>query len=261
MAAVREQLPDVKYGRVCEAVAERTDLPGFGFDNLIDMATHGFPKPDHMASYARMIADASFTRQLSEAAREAIATTAEQGTAAGDLQRVGEVLERHTQRVLDGFAAPWPTRPPTNTDVSERTRLEERMVASLMAYPQQAKELLAVIQPEELQDFRCRTAYEYLTGDTTPVHVTNELELRFEIQSRQESYGPIPTEDDLLRRERDEAFIYRLAHTPVDTRSGKEAAQTLRAYQREEAMPGIASPVAMELHTAPVEQTVPGLRP
>jgi hypothetical protein len=227
--SARSDEPDVHAGSLCSAVAERIALPEFDVDRLVDMAVHGVQVPEHSAANARMIADASFTRQISEAAREAIASATEKGETSGDLRRVGEVLERHAEKVLDGFAAPWPITPPADTDVSERTRLEEQLVASLMVYPQQSEALLVMLPPEKIQDFRCRTAYEYLTGDTSPTHMTSELELRFEIQSRQESYGPALSRDDLTSGERDEAFIYRRMHTDVDVHTGREAAASLQA--------------------------------
>lgn len=259
--SVRSDDLDVHTADLCSAVAERIALPEFDVDRLVDMAAYGVQIPEHNASHARIIADASFTRQISEAAREAIAAATENGETSGDLRRVGEVLERHAERVLDGFAASWPVTPPTDTEVSEQTQLEEQLVASLMVYPQQSNDLLAMLLPEEIQDFRCRTAYEYLTGDTAPTHMTSELELRFEIQSRQESWGPVPSRDDLTRGERDEAFIYRLMHADVDVHSGREAAAALGSQSAEAVTLRTDFPEGIAVHATPTPQSGPGLRP
>jgi hypothetical protein len=259
--AAREEMPGVKFGPICQTVAKRTNLPGFDYETLAHMAYPGTSNPAYVAAYARMIADASFTRQLSEAARESINAATKGGETASDSLRVNEVIERHTARVLEGLATPWPTRPPTADQVSERTQMEERLVAALMVYPQQSREILSMVPAEHIQDFRCRSAYEYLTGDTTRVHMTSELELVMEIQCRQEGYGPIHTPDELKRAEQDNAFVYRLAHPPVNANTGIETATEFRAQPAPVAALGVGAEVGFELQTAPSIQPSPGLRP
>jgi hypothetical protein len=198
---------------------------------------------------------------LSDVARDAIAAAAEHGEAPSDSTRLSEVIERPAGRVLTGFDAPWPTRPQTETQLSERTRLEEQLVASLMVHPEQSKSVLAVVPPEQIQDFRCCSAYEYLTGDTTRVDMTNELELMKEIQCRQEGYGPILTPEEMKRNEQDTAFVYRLAHTPVEATTGIEAAAALQTQPATSVVPGASAELGMELRSAPSLQSSPGLRP
>lgn len=196
---------DLHGPELTRAAAERADAPGLDADRLERLRAEA-PTADQLPFYASMIVGASFQRELATIAAN----------------------QDHVEQYQKLFNTPWPDQAVAAIapETASRTGHEELLIASLMAYPEQARTIVGIVPPETVQDFRCRVAYEAVASAAWDGDYASDLELVWHIAKAQqiatELGATLPT-----YTEPDAAFVSRLARTEIDEHTGIETARHL----------------------------------
>jgi hypothetical protein len=221
-------------------VAKLADTPGIDQETLELLRTQAPTDRDHITAYARMVTDASFMREMRSYSEQLLA-------------EAGPDLDPYDARSLAAMARNANTGLETlNTAIDldtpgprggEAPLPEEQLIASIMANPEQALTLVAIVRPEELQDYRCRAAYEYIASTAWHRDPVSDLDVLYHLNRAERAW--INTEIERPDyREPDAAFLQRMRDTPTEPRTGTDAARTIavdyaRLHPRAEQTPSI----------------------
>ncbi|WP_199034676.1 hypothetical protein [Glycomyces salinus] len=208
-------------------VAKLADAPGIDQPTLEMMRAEAPDNRDHIAAYGRMITNASSMRQLRGLALDSLQDDRE---LTPEHQREYQVMDRLSRTGLELLDRPYTpeTGRDTTPETGTRTWQEEQLVAALLANPEQVRTVVEIAPPETLDDFRCRTAYEYIASTAWDRDPVSDLDLLYQLgkaenllvnsgQTRPESPEP------------DAAFLQRLRETPTGPHSGTDAARAIGA--------------------------------
>jgi hypothetical protein len=220
---LHQEQPELAGTDLARAAADRAAAPGLDADRL-DRLREEAPGPDQVPHYASMIVDASFQREMAVFAARASGDFDEHAT------RVNNAIIRHAEHYQKLFDTPWPDQA-TAAEAPEATgRLgqEELLVASLMAYPEQVRELVAIVPPESVEDLRCRVAYETVASAAWDGDYIDDVGLVWSIAKAQEMNAGLEG-TPVSYTEPDAAFIARLARTEITEHTGLDTARQLLA--------------------------------
>jgi hypothetical protein len=251
----REQ-NDLDGPELTRAVAEQAGAPGLDADRL-ELLRAEAPDTEQLPFYVGMILDASAQRELATIAAN----------------------QDHVEQYQKLFNTPWPDQAVAAIapEAATRSGHEELLVASLMAYPEQAKTLVGIVPPETVQDFRCRVAYEVVASAAWDGDYTSDVSLVWQIAKAQEiakALGDTPPS----YTEPDAAFVARLSRTEITDQTGLDTARQLLAQDLRHnvsAAPGpelepqirispasiFANPGQIDPHAPPTPTPEPGIAP
>lgn len=223
---LHSEQPDLAGTELTSAVADRAAAPGLDADRL-DRLRSEAPESDQVPFYVGMMIDASMHRDLAALAAGALASG---GGPDEHTERVNHAILRHAEIYQNLFDSPWPDQATAAEapEASGRLGREELLVASLMAYPEQVRELVAIVPPEAVEDLRCRVAYETVASAAWDGDYLDDIAVVWNIGKAQEMNlgleGP-----PVAYTEPDAAFIDRLGRTEVTETTGIETAKQLLA--------------------------------
>lgn len=218
--------PELAGDDLTRAAADRAGALGLDADRLEQLRADA-PEPEHVEFYASMVLDGAFQRELGAYAQTALASGED-----GDehAQRVNTAIARHAEHYRQLFNTPWPEQAVAAEalETATRTGHEELLVASIMVYPEQVRDLVAIAPPESVEDFRCRVAYEAVASAAWDGDAISDLDLVWQVAKAQEMNAGLDG-PPIAYTEPDAAFIARLARTDVTEHTGIDTAQRLLA--------------------------------
>ncbi|WP_026928861.1 hypothetical protein [Glycomyces tenuis] len=208
-------------------VARLVDAPGIDQPTLEMMRAAAPDNRDHIAAYGRMITEASSMRQLRDLALDSLHSDRELTT---EHQREFQVMDRISQTGLELLDRPYILEADSepSPEAGTRIRHEEQLVAALLANPEQVRTLVEIAPPETLDDFRCRTAYEYIAATAWDRDPVSDLDLLYQL-GKAENLLVNSGQERLAYPEPDAAFLQRLHQTPTSPHTGTEAARAIAA--------------------------------
>lgn len=245
-------------------VAKTANTPGIDQETLELLRSHAPTDRGHITAYARMVSDASLMRELREYSQQFLAD------AGPDIDphqaRSMNAIARNAEAGLEALTKPIDLDA-TGPAGGEAPRAEEQLVASLMANPEQAHTLVAIVRPEELQDYRCRAAYECITSASWHRDPVSDLDVLYHLNRAEQSWLNAEIERPDYR-EPDAAFLQRMRDTPTEPRTGTDAAREIavehaRLHPRQQIAP-TPSIFEPELNLAPTIQAniaMPSVQP
>lgn len=209
-------------------VAKIADVPGIDQPVLELMRADAPENREHLASYAGMVSDASFIREMRELARQSLYGNGTEPTP--ELQREWRLMERHSDNGLELLDRDYTPSTDTGTAPASdtRTALEEQLVASLLANPEQTRTVVEIAPPETLQDFRCRTVYELVASMAWNRDAASDLDLLYQLGKAEQLLVNAGNERPDYP-EPDAAFVMRLRETPTAVHTGTESARAIAA--------------------------------
>lgn len=206
-------------------VAKYANVPGIDQPVLELMRAEAPTNAAHVDSYAAMISEASFMRQLQDIARHSL--RAEQ-IPSPEPEREAKAMTKLGQAGLEHLELPY--TPDTTTAVAaetgSRTWHEEQLVASVLANPEQVRTVVEIALPETLEDFRCRTVYELVSSMGWNRDAATDLDLLYQL-GRAEKLLVNSGHERPEYAEPDAAFLKRLRDTPTYEHTGTDAARAI----------------------------------
>lgn len=204
-------------------VANQTHSEGYNVDELKQLRAEAPANHNHIASYAHMISSASFAREMTDVVGQASPEPEPH------MERVYAALARHSRANTALFETAYESHATKAEprESTERIRAEETIAATVLVYPEQARALVDIIPPENLSDVRCKTVYEEAAAAAWHGEKINDLDLIWAVSKAQTFSALIHGTEPKTYTENEVAFVHRLHHTPMDQRSGIEAAKTL----------------------------------
>ncbi|MFG3342423.1 DnaB-like helicase N-terminal domain-containing protein [Glycomyces sp. NPDC048151] len=209
-------------------VAKIADVPGIDQPVLELMRAEAPDNREHLLSYAGMVKEAAFMREWRELARETL--HGDGVILSPEHQRDFELMERKSGERLDlldrDYTQSTDSGPAPMND--SRTALEEQLVASLLANPEQARTVVEIAPPETLQDFRSRTVYELVASMAWNRDAASDLDLLYQL-GRAEQLLVNAGYEKPDYPEPDAAYVQRLRETPTAVHTGTESARAIAA--------------------------------
>jgi hypothetical protein len=208
-------------------VAKYANVPGIDQPVLELMRAEAPTNPAHLDSYAAMISEASFMRQLQDIARHSLQAEL---VPSPELERESQVMTRLGQAGLERLELPYAPDAATATfaETGSRTWYEEQLVASVLANPEQVRTVVEIALPETIEDFRCRTVYELVSSMSWNRDTATDLDLLYQL-GRAEKLLVNSGHEQPDYAEPDAAFLKRLRNTPTYEHTGTDAARNIAA--------------------------------
>lgn len=208
-------------------VAKYANVPGIDQPVLELMRAEAPTNSDHVTSYAGMISEASFMRQLQDIARKSLHTEAEPSP---EDERESQVTSRFSKAGLDFLELPYTPEPSAGIapGSGSRTWNEEQLVASILANPDQVRTVVEIAPPETLEDFRCRTVYELVASMGWNRDAATDLDLLYQL-GKAEKLLVNSGHEQPEYAEPDAAYLKRMRETPTYEHTGTDAARAIAA--------------------------------
>ena len=215
--------PGMSDYALVQAVADRAQAPGLDATRL-DELRRDAPPASHLDAYARMVQTEAFRRDVATQA-ERIATTAGQGDADPHTRRLADALTR--QATLYAENRNTPTGPEHAPEPGSRAAAEERVLAGVIQYPEQAATIARIMPLESFTTSQRQAVAEHAislasAGDPVDASIIAwELD-RSRYLQRLTTGQPPPTPT-----EPDESLLQRLSTIPVTVTSALSTARDL----------------------------------
>lgn len=213
---LRASEPDLQGDLLVAAVAARAESPGIDAYFLRDLRD-SCPNAQHVAAYAAMVQAAAFRRDLTEH------------------QPANKLLAAALRRQATIFAplTADDAEPANGTNVatvSQREAIEDQILADLLRHPEQAHDLATFLHSHIFTSKQRKELYETIVMLAEAGDAIDEIIVAWE-HTRLHAYqrlvgadeGPLSPEPP----EPDDAYLSRLAATPITIPSAIEAARDL----------------------------------
>lgn len=207
-------------------VARIADVPGIDQPVLELMRADAPESREHLVSYVGMVKEASFFHEMREIARQSFRE--HESELSAQQQRELTVLERFGASGLELHERPYAPGAETAAEPDARTALEEQLVASLLANPEQTRTLVEIAPPDTLQDFRSRTVYELVASMGWNRDTASDLDLLYQLGKAEQLLVNAGYEKPDYP-EPDAAYVQRLRETPTAVHTGTESARAIAA--------------------------------